>query len=149
MQQWTVGSRCLQLHLACCCHSHCRSGHCLHRSTAAMVCISDPLHLDARAASVQCVETHMWACHLDDVTVVAMCGQAMCARRASGTAFRDWPSATATFILDVGSSLCILVFSCFAFTSAVYLQGFKVLLSSFRGNPAELLLCPIPAVYTE
>lgn len=92
VQQQTHCSLCLQMHPACCHHSCHRSGrHRIHQSTAAVVCISDPLRLVARAASVQCVETHMWARRLEDVTVVAVCGQAMCARRAWRTAYTDWP----------------------------------------------------------
>lgn len=150
VQQQTHCSLCLQMHPACCHHSCHRSGRrCLHQSTAAVVCISDPLRLVARAASVQCVETHMWARRLEDVTVVAVCGQAMCARRSWRTAYTDWPPVKVAFILNVGSSLCIVVFSYLACVFVDDLWGFRVITFVISRSPAQLSHCPIPAVYTE
>lgn len=92
----------------------------------------------------------MWARRLEDVTVVAVCGQAMCARRAWRTAYTDWPSVTVAFVLNVGSSLCIRVFSNLACMSAGDLQGFKVLLSSLRGTLQNFCIVQfLPSIQNE
>lgn len=139
--QRTRCRHCLQMHPAWCRHSCHRSGR-RWSSTAAVVCISDPLRLDARAASVQCVETHMWARRLEDVTVVAVYGQAMCARRAWRTAYINWPHMTVTFILNVGSSLRILVSFYLACVFVGHLRGFRVIPSSFHGTLHNFHIVP-------
>lgn len=139
--QRTRCRHCLQMHPAWCRHSCHRSGR-RWSSTAAVVCISDPLRLDARAASVQCVETHMWARRLEDVTVVAVYGQAMCARRAWRTAYINWPHLTVAFILNVGSSLRILVSFYLACVFVGNLRGFRVIPSSFHGTLHNFHIVP-------